>query len=54
MNFFHSDAFDLKYGVGILRVKGGFGLDLDTQTSVFNSPVDDGKFMFILCFLFSN
>ena len=37
------DAFDLKYGVGILRVKEGFGLDLDTQTTMFDCRNDDGK-----------
>ncbi|CAG5135115.1 unnamed protein product, partial [Candidula unifasciata] len=42
------DAFDLKFGVGILRVKEGFGLDVDSDTTVFDTrhdeaKVDDGK-----------
>ncbi|KAK3791356.1 hypothetical protein RRG08_012538 [Elysia crispata] len=38
------DAFDLKYGVGILRVKEGFGLDIETNTTVFDTNLgDDGS-----------
>ncbi|XP_059176302.1 solute carrier family 12 member 3-like isoform X2 [Physella acuta] len=33
------DAFDLKMGVGILRVKEGFGLDIETNTSVFHEDL---------------
>ncbi|GFS24832.1 solute carrier family 12 member 1-like [Elysia marginata] len=35
------DAFDLKYGVGILRVKEGFGLDVETNTTVFDTNFGD-------------
>ncbi|CAL1534098.1 unnamed protein product [Lymnaea stagnalis] len=34
------DAFDMKLGVGILRVKEGFGLDIETNTSVFHQEED--------------
>ncbi|XP_041373186.1 LOW QUALITY PROTEIN: solute carrier family 12 member 2-like [Gigantopelta aegis] len=30
------DAFDMKYGVGILRLQEGFGLDLDMETTLLN------------------
>ncbi|GFO50436.1 solute carrier family 12 member 2, partial [Plakobranchus ocellatus] len=35
------DAFDLKFGVGILRVKEGFGLDVETNTTLFDANLDD-------------
>ncbi|KAH9500961.1 hypothetical protein Btru_069330 [Bulinus truncatus] len=36
------DAFDLRMGVGILRVKEGFGLDIETNLSLFHQePQDD-------------
>ncbi|XP_012941934.1 solute carrier family 12 member 3 [Aplysia californica] len=35
------DAFDLKFGVGILRVKEGFGLDVDTATTLFDGQQDE-------------
>lgn len=35
------DAFDLKYGVGILRVKEGFGLDVETNTTLFDTNFGD-------------
>ncbi|RUS77830.1 hypothetical protein EGW08_014404 [Elysia chlorotica] len=38
------DAFDLKYGVGILRVKEGFGLDVETHMTVFDTNLgEDGS-----------
>ena len=39
----HSDAFDMKYGVGILRLHEGFGLDLDLETNVLNDYTEDGE-----------
>jgi len=34
-----SDAFDLQYGVGILRMKEGFGMGLDpADATIFNDP----------------
>ncbi|KAK7482628.1 hypothetical protein BaRGS_00026127 [Batillaria attramentaria] len=35
------DAFDMNCGVGILRLKEGFGLDLDADTSGFMEQTDD-------------
>ena len=34
-----SDAFDLQYGVGILRMREGLGMGLDhAEATIFNDP----------------
>lgn len=39
-----SDAFDLRLGVGILRVKEGFGLDIETNLSMFHQDPEEGMY----------
>ncbi|KAK0042108.1 solute carrier family 12 member 2, partial [Biomphalaria pfeifferi] len=37
------DAFDLRLGVGILRVKEGFGLDIETNLSMFHQDPEEDQ-----------
>lgn len=41
INMFFSDAFDLRFGVGILRLQAG--LDFSHLSQTFSSNVTEGK-----------
>lgn len=43
-----SDAFDLNYGVGLLRLQEGFGLDVDMDATFMpDGLTEDGEYIFV-------